>query len=58
MDCGSARCRKERLLFRRELMTWSKKVPYMIGKTLILRYIPNLAKTKALRSRFNSIKMP
>ena len=28
----------------------------MIGKTFIFLYIPNLAKTKPLRSRFNSIK--
>ncbi|XP_064600310.1 mushroom body large-type Kenyon cell-specific protein 1-like [Liolophura sinensis] len=31
VDCGNARCAQERRLFRKELMTWSKKLPLVVG---------------------------
>lgn len=32
-DCGNPRCAQEKRHFRKELISWFKKVPYAIGKT-------------------------
>lgn len=31
VDCGNLRCFQERRLIKKELMTWSKKIPLVVG---------------------------
>ena len=32
VDCSNTRCIQERRLFKKELLTWSKKVPLIVGE--------------------------
>jgi hypothetical protein len=32
VDCGNSRCSQERRAFRKELLSWSKKIPLAVGK--------------------------
>lgn len=32
VDCGNLRCFQERRLIKKDLMSWSKKIPILVGK--------------------------
>lgn len=32
VDCGNSRCSQERRAFRKELLSWSKKIPLAVGE--------------------------
>lgn len=40
VDCSNTRCSQERRLFKKELLTWSKKIPLIVGesKKYTIRY--------------------
>lgn len=43
VDCGNLRCFQERRLIKKELMTWSKKIPIAVGMYYVLFTVPFLS---------------
>ncbi|OWF51764.1 mushroom body large-type Kenyon cell-specific protein 1-like [Mizuhopecten yessoensis] len=56
VDCGNIRCVQERKSFKKELLSWSKKVPIAVGLERIAEELGGQAHIKELLLPFNDLE--
>ncbi|KAK3096026.1 hypothetical protein FSP39_022113 [Pinctada imbricata] len=56
VDCGNSRCSQERRSFRKELLTWSKKIPIALGLERIAVELAGEESMKRLLYPFNCLE--
>ncbi|CAH1783706.1 unnamed protein product [Owenia fusiformis] len=54
VDCGNSRCAQERRLFKKELLSWSKKVPLMCGLEQVAEELVGADTMNKLLEPFNN----
>ncbi|XP_053407295.1 mushroom body large-type Kenyon cell-specific protein 1-like [Mercenaria mercenaria] len=56
VDCGNLRCFQERRLIKKDLMTWSKKIPLVVGLETIAEHVGSRRKVRKLFEPFNCLE--
>ncbi|KAK3595871.1 hypothetical protein CHS0354_014694 [Potamilus streckersoni] len=56
VDCGSARCYQERRIFRKELLSWSKKIPILVGLERVAEELFGQETISTLLQPFNCLE--
>ncbi|XP_070212716.1 uncharacterized protein [Littorina saxatilis] len=56
VDCGNPRCAQERRFFKKELLSWSKKVPLMIAYEQIAANYSDKENSKQLANPYTSLE--
>lgn len=56
VDCGNSRCSQERRAFRKELLSWSKKIPIAVGLERIAEEFGGKENITELLLPFNSLE--
>jgi len=56
VDCGSARCIQDRRVFKKELLTWSKKVPLLVGMEQVAEQLLGKKLTHRLLEPFTALE--
>ncbi|XP_060564549.1 mushroom body large-type Kenyon cell-specific protein 1-like isoform X2 [Ruditapes philippinarum] len=56
VDCGNLRCFQERRLIKKELMSWSKKIPIAVGLETIAEHVGSRRKVRKLFEPFNCLE--
>ncbi|XP_052771254.1 mushroom body large-type Kenyon cell-specific protein 1-like [Mya arenaria] len=56
VDCGNVRCYQERRLIKKELMSWSKKIPLVVGLEAVAEQVGSRRKVRKLFEPFNCLE--
>ncbi|XP_052253685.1 mushroom body large-type Kenyon cell-specific protein 1-like [Dreissena polymorpha] len=56
VDCGNLRCFQERRLIKKDLMSWSKKIPLVVGLETIAEHVGSRRKVRKLFEPFHSLE--